>query len=604
MQTRSTHQAAIERAAALLSRGKLTEAKAACRQLLSQSPGNAEALHLLGLACKDDGDATEGERLMRESIAIDPRNADFRANLANLLHRLGQLPDAVRSYRDALALTPNHRSARLGLTRALHDLGSHADAEAECRQLIAASSADPQAWTALAMALRSQHRLVEAEAAYRQAIALKPDYGAAHHNLGSLLSQAERAEEALAALSRAGNLGISGFELAFNRGRTLVQLYRTAEAEQAFAEAVALNPRHREAQLNLAGLRYMRGDPTFARDIAAAAAADSPAMQLLFGTVLRRAGDLESAERVLRNLLARRGNDPDARCALAQVLQDAGRLTEAETEAMTAAIDKPGDPFITEILVTILLSRGRPDDAQPFVRAQRAKFPIEQGWIAHEATIARLLGLPSYHELYDYSRLIRTYEVEPPAGWSSMDELNSALRTALDTRHPFAIHPLDQSLRYGSQTSRSLLTEKDPAIQAVLRAFEAPLEDYRRAIGTQPDHPVSSRNRGAVRIAGAWSVQLRRNGFHVNHVHPQGWISSAYYVAVPDEVQDMNLMSGWLKFGEPRFAVPGATPEVFVPPLAGRLVLFPSYLWHGTNPIYGPQTRTTIAFDAVPTESR
>ena len=33
---------------------------------------------------------------------------------------------------------------------------------------------------------------------------------------------------------------------------------------------------------------------------------------------------------------------------------------------------------------------------------------------------------------------------------------------------------------------------------------------------------------------------------------------------------------------------------------AGRLVLFPSYMWHGTTPITGDAPRLTIAFDAVP----
>jgi hypothetical protein len=32
----------------------------------------------------------------------------------------------------------------------------------------------------------------------------------------------------------------------------------------------------------------------------------------------------------------------------------------------------------------------------------------------------------------------------------------------------------------------------------------------------------------------------------------------------------------------------------------GTLVLFPSYLWHGTIPFHAEQTRTTIAFDVVP----
>jgi len=37
-----------------------------------------------------------------------------------------------------------------------------------------------------------------------------------------------------------------------------------------------------------------------------------------------------------------------------------------------------------------------------------------------------------------------------------------------------------------------------------------------------------------------------------------------------------------------------------VQPRVGRLVLFPSYMWHGTIPFHAPQHRTTIAFDAIP----
>ena len=58
--------------------------------------------------------------------------------------------------------------------------------------------------------------------------------------------------------------------------------------------------------------------------------------------------------------------------------------------------------------------------------------------------------------------------------------------------------------------------------------------------------------------------------------------------------------SGWLKFGEPRFTVPTATAEYLVQPTPGLLVLFPSYLWHGTNAIHGDDHRVTIAFDALP----
>jgi Flp pilus assembly protein TadD len=412
----------------------------------------------------------------------------------------------------------------------------------------------------------------------------------------------ECAEEALAALDRAESLGVTGFELAFNRGRALMQLYRMDEADQSLAEAVSLKPTDTEAQLNLARLRHMRQDPEFARDIVAAAAAsgDNAELQLLHATVLWRAGALAAAESICRDLLARRGPDPDVRVTLARVLQEGGRLQEAELEAVEAVASKPDDATIVETLVAILLSRSRPEDALPFIAAQRARDADDQGWIAYEATATRLLDPPRYRELCDYRRLVRTFDLEPPAGWSSMAELNAAVLDALNARHRFTTHPLDQSVRNGSQTARSLLTDPDPAIRALMQAFAAPLRSYQQLIGASSAHPLSARNRGSARFSGAWSVQLRREGYHVNHFHPQGWISSAYYVSVPDEVNNLDLMSGWIKFGEPRFAVPTAVPEVFVKPHPGRLVLFPSYLWHGTNPIHGSEPRTAIAFDAVP----
>jgi hypothetical protein len=36
-----------------------------------------------------------------------------------------------------------------------------------------------------------------------------------------------------------------------------------------------------------------------------------------------------------------------------------------------------------------------------------------------------------------------------------------------------------------------------------------------------------------------------------------------------------------------------------VPPRAGNLVLFPSYLWHGTQDFASSGARTTIAFDVL-----
>ncbi|WP_414708827.1 putative 2OG-Fe(II) oxygenase, partial [Roseateles sp.] len=41
-------------------------------------------------------------------------------------------------------------------------------------------------------------------------------------------------------------------------------------------------------------------------------------------------------------------------------------------------------------------------------------------------------------------------------------------------------------------------------------------------------------------------------------------------------------------------------PQRFEAPRPGRLLLFPSYLWHGTLPFEDDAFRLTVAFDVVP----
>jgi tetratricopeptide (TPR) repeat protein len=346
----------------------------------------------------------------------------------------------------------------------------------------------------------------------------------------------------------------------------------------------------------------MRGDPKFARALASASSADrdNVGLQLLFGELLWRAGQLTAAETLMHDLLRRKGPDPAVQSALAGILFEAGRAKEAETYALEAAAARPDDEGVILNLVTILLSRGAAEDASSFIAAQLRCLPDSQAWLAFEAIAARVLGKDRYHELYDYERFVRVFDLEAPPGWSSIAELNQALAATLGERHRFSAQPLDQTLRNGTQTSRSLLTDPDPAVRAILGAFEAPIEEYRRSLGVPPDHPLSRANVGVSGFTGAWSVRLHRNGYHVNHYHPEGMLSSAYYVEVPHETLDPVLKSGWLKFGEPRHPVPGLAPAHFVQPRPGRLALFPSYMWHGTNAIHGSEARVCIAFDVRP----
>jgi len=138
-------------------------------------------------------------------------------------------------------------------------------------------------------------------------------------------------------------------------------------------------------------------------------------------------------------------------------------------------------------------------------------------------------------------------------------------------------------------------------IRELVASLRQCVADYVSRFPDNPEHPLFSRRSEAFDFSASWSVRLARRGYHTMHVHPMGWISSAYYVQVPDEVSESDAHGGGIKFGEPDIDI-GEYGQARrrIQPQVGRLVLFPSYMWHGTVPFESDAPRMTVAFDVVP----
>jgi hypothetical protein len=165
---------------------------------------------------------------------------------------------------------------------------------------------------------------------------------------------------------------------------------------------------------------------------------------------------------------------------------------------------------------------------------------------------------------------------------------------------------VNQSLRGGSQTSGGLFGRRDPVIAALRDAIANAVTRHAASLPDDPSHPFLRRKSAGIRFAGSWSVRLRSSGRHVNHFHQEGWISSAYYVSLPPAVTQASEddLSGCIQFGEPPAELGlDLGPRRVIRPRTGQLVLFPSYLWHGTVPFNDEAPRITVAFDAVPAGS-
>ena len=72
------------------------------------------------------------------------------------------------------------------------------------------------------------------------------------------------------------------------------------------------------------------------------------------------------------------------------------------------------------------------------------------------------------------------------------------------------------------------------------QAILATLEAYRKELAPRDDtHPLLRQRETSWQLAGSWSVRLTGGGsgdgdYHTSHIHPQGIISSALYLVVPE----------------------------------------------------------------------
>lgn len=526
---------------------------------------------------------------------------------AQALGRAGRTAEAERMYRALLASDPGCVQAAAALARLLTAAGRAEEAETVMRPFVQGDRIWPEALSARAAALKALDRKPESLADYMLAAQLNPASGVAAHNVASGLGDAGRDREAVAEAERAFSLGLQAPETWLVYGRALQALRRFAEAEDALRQAIARRPLYADALRDLCQLIWMQsGDAQAAlapiEAALAAAAAQPAAVPVLAGVKIRLLNHLTGEAPALafaQEALARSPGDP--RLALETATLSLGGAPERSRDLCAAVLARnPRDPSARRAMAHASLALGDAGTAAQVAEGLLADNPIDQEAAAALATARRLAGDERYRDLWDYDALVRAQTIDTPAGWTSLEAYLVDLRVALAELHALHAHPIEQSVRGGAQTSQNLLAAEHPAIRAFFTAVEGPIRAYRAAVGAGDDM-FRSRNGGGHRVLGAWSVRLRPGGFHVDHIHPQGWISSACYIDVPEAVGAGEDRAGWLRFGAPPIPTrPLLEAEHFVRPRPGLLALFPSYMWHGTVPFGGDQVRTTIAFDVVP----
>lgn len=591
----------LNRAMKLGQSGEHAAADRLLTTILESDPAQPDALQLKGMIARRRGANEEAIRYFAASLRIHPDQPHVLNNLGNSLQALGRGQEAAATYRKALRLAPDYHEARVNLGLALVDLDGAQEAHALLSAAARARPDDPKAWAALGRALRSLRRCEEAIMALRRSLELRPGHIPTMLALAVALRLSNQPAEALKLLAHAPGSP----EIDQLRGHCHQDLGEFDKAAAAYARAIAIRPEDRALHDALCRLQWQMGDDeAYLTSYAEALRVrpDDPGLLADLTNRLTLGGRSNESVDLLSAAMARRPDSAELRFRLAQALWAQGRSAKAMQEFAAARNIAPEDASIARDMARAFIILGQHGHALELVDAVLAENPTDQQAIAYRASALRLLGDEAGARwINDEERFVSSMMLIPPADEGSIESFNGRLEKVLADLHMMMRHPLEQTLRGGTQTMDDLLDRPIAEIRTVRNMIEDAVRGYIAALPDHKGHPFLNRKRRGFGFAGSWSVRLRSGGFHMDHLHPEGWISSCYYVGVPEAIERGPGKQGWLRLGRSPFGlIGGEEPVRLVKPEVGKLLLFPSYLYHGTVPFEDKRPRTTIAFDIVP----
>lgn len=414
----------------------------------------------------------------------------------------------------------------------------------------------------LGVALKNDGAYDEALAAFTAALDLRPGHDSTLANLGSCLIAAGRCDEAIEVLAAAGDKP----DALNNMGVALARLGRHDEAAAHYNRSLALRPGHLETALNLID-------------------------------ALAVSGSRDEAENLVRQVLRAQPRNMRAANQLGLMLESAGDFAGAAA-ALRSVLDAAAPNHALGVnLARNLIRAGNPEDALRVSGALVKTQPSVTTPLALALAAYEHLGQTRERDgLMALDRFVSVHDITVPPGFADMAQFNAALVAELRA-HPSLTFEPEGLVTWQGRQSGDLADAETPALRGLAVIARKHLAAALTGFAAQPaDHPFL-RALPANWSLTLWGTILQPGGEVGAHIHAPNWLSGVYY---PEFDSAEGGDDGAFAIGVLPGELGGGGTPVVKAPRAGRMILFPSYLWHGTLPFGGEKERISFAFDLVP----
>jgi tetratricopeptide (TPR) repeat protein len=368
---------------------------------------------------------------------------------------------------------------------------------------------------------------------------------------------------------------------------------------------------------------------------AAAARPNDPSVWISLGKAAVSFGKLREADEFLSQAIARMPDSAGLRLTLARVklMQDAFEDALAQVAAVLEREPDNRDARLMRFDVLFRIGHG---GADPFVDDAAALDPLQphvfdvwaKRWRDREGltrllarcdaalaekpiftngvyfkalTLARLGRAEDARDTLSTRRFVSVSDLLAPAGFASGAAFREALAAEIARNPTIAANPRAKGTR-GGRRPRRLRQPGAPLIEILIQQFKQAIDAHVARIVTDTGgfgYPPPAK--AALDV---WATLFGGDGYELSHHHPSGWLSGVYYVSAP-RLPDETGFGGALLLGAldtERHGVDAPWEVRRIEPAPGRLVLFPSYIPHATEPSGLDGERISVAFDVIPVQ--
>ena len=504
------------------------------------------------------------------TVQTGDTNIDLQLRQAASLRAQQRFRDAADIYQAILRAAPEHAETLYQFGVMASMAGEHPlAADLIDRAVRNASSAGIRYLSDLAPALALSGRHEEALATFRRVVDARPDDATAHYNIGNLLNMLGRPDEAAASFRQAVILQPDFAEAHANLGATLHTARRYEEAVAAYRCAL-------ETLSDNADLHYN------------------------VGALCRSLGRFDEAAAAYRTALALAPDRLDFREKLAGALQEMAAYDEAAALYGALQAHLPSSVDINKSLAETLIGAGKPRDAVAACDRFLDSYPYNSAIVSCKAIALGELGEnAAERRIMNFDRFIQAIAIEPPPDFTDLPAFNAGIAKAIRDHQTLDFEPPGLATAAGYQTG-AMLDQPTGAIRSLAAVIGRAVRGYIENLPNDPQHLFVA-NAPTRWTLNGWGVILQEQGHQRPHIHPRGWLSGVYYVHIPKSI-GTELQQGWIEFGRPpeNFGCRADHETTRRQPQTGRMLLFPSYVYHNTIPYTDSENCISFAFDVLP----